>query len=99
MQQSHQTGHWIWTDFLCLNQKKSNEMDQKVPRVGLIYSEALRAISWLGSSRGMDESDNVSRCPHCITNFGLGASPYDGQEGGAVSLGPIFGQNLEDAGT
>lgn len=40
---------FLWTDFLCLDQKsKDYEIPQQVPRMGEIYSEATRTISWLG---------------------------------------------------
>lgn len=51
MQRSQETENWIWTDFLCLNQRNNEEMGQQVPRMGQIYSQAKRTISWLGCNR------------------------------------------------
>lgn len=48
MQRSQDTENWIWTDFLCPNQKDHTEMGHQVPRMGHIYSNAERTISWLG---------------------------------------------------
>lgn len=39
---------YYWMDALCLDQKSENEKAKQVPRMGTIYSEALRTISWLG---------------------------------------------------
>lgn len=47
-QRCPETGGWIWTDFLCLNQRDSTEMGHQVPRMGHIYSTAERTLSWLG---------------------------------------------------
>lgn len=43
-----QTQELIWTDFLCLDQHDDSEIHGQVPRMGEIYSEATRTISWLG---------------------------------------------------
>lgn len=51
MQLSQETENWIWTDFLCLNQRNNEEMGQQVPRMGQVYSQAKRTIAWLGCSR------------------------------------------------
>lgn len=48
MQRSQENENWIWTDFLCLNQKNHTEMGHQIPRMGHIYSSAERTISWLG---------------------------------------------------
>lgn len=51
MQRSQETETWIWTDFLCLNQRNNEEIGQQIPRMGQIYSQAQRTISWLGCNR------------------------------------------------
>lgn len=48
MQRSQEVDSWIWTDFLCLNQRSHTEMGHQVPRMGHIYSNAERTLSWLG---------------------------------------------------
>lgn len=45
---SHQNDYYIWTDFLCLDQGSTTEMNQQVQRMGHIYSGAARTIAWLG---------------------------------------------------
>lgn len=39
---------YYWTDLLCLDQTSHLEMQQQLPRMGTIYSEASRTIAWLG---------------------------------------------------
>lgn len=56
-QRRAETRNWIWTDFLCLNQRDHTEMGHQVPRMGYIYSKAERTISWLGCN----DSSWVSR--------------------------------------
>lgn len=51
MQRSQETETWIWTDFLCLDQRNNEEMGQQIPRMGQIYSQAKRTVSWLGCNR------------------------------------------------
>lgn len=51
MQQSEETDNWIWTDLLCLNQRDNTEMGHQIPRMGYIYSKAVRTISWLGYNK------------------------------------------------
>ncbi|KAJ4414980.1 hypothetical protein N0V82_007629 [Gnomoniopsis sp. IMI 355080] len=49
--QMKQTGvepSFLWTDFLCLNQKDKGEVSEQVSRMDEIYSSARRTISWLG---------------------------------------------------
>lgn len=39
---------YYWMDALCLDQHSVDEKAKQIPRMGTIYSEALRTISWLG---------------------------------------------------
>lgn len=39
---------YYWMDALCLDQDSADEKAEQIPRMGTIYSEALRTISWLG---------------------------------------------------
>lgn len=70
MQRSQETETWIWTDFLCLNQRNNEEIGQQIPRMGHIYSRAKRTISWLGCNRSSWASH-----PH-----GLSSHPPDLEE-------------------
>ena len=47
--------HWYWIDAICLNQSDVAERNEQVPRIGNIYSDAIRVIAWLGPA-----SDNSS---------------------------------------
>lgn len=42
---------WLWTDSLCIDQANHHELIQQVVRMGDIYSQAERVISWLGESK------------------------------------------------
>lgn len=70
---SHQTELYFWTDFLCLDQGSTVEMNQQVQRMGHIYSGAVRTIAWLGrpsstSSRDLQSlQDELDWIPDWLT--------------------------------
>ncbi|KAF8846443.1 HET-domain-containing protein, partial [Acephala macrosclerotiorum] len=39
---------YYWTDSLCLDQSKTEELKQQVPRMGIMYTNAALVVVWLG---------------------------------------------------
>lgn len=44
------TKFYYWMEALCLDQESDDEKAEQVPRMGTIFSDAVRTISWLGRS-------------------------------------------------
>lgn len=40
---------WVWIDRICINQDDLSERSKQVQMMGLIYSQAIRTLIWLGS--------------------------------------------------
>lgn len=68
MRQSGRTENWIWIDFLCLNQLDHSEMSQQIRRMGDIYSEAERVLSWLGRRRSSDPQQDLDAALRLIAS-------------------------------
>jgi hypothetical protein len=40
---------WVWIDKICINQDDLSERSKQVQMMGLVYSQAIRTLIWLGS--------------------------------------------------
>lgn len=61
---------YYWTDLLCLDQTSHLEMQQQLPRMGTIYSEASRTIAWLGRAPKDSSPDKRQNLEENITWLG-----------------------------
>jgi hypothetical protein len=55
---------WIWIDALCINQEDESEREEQVLKMGFIYSNSWRLLTWLGG-----EADDSSWAIAAITGF------------------------------
>lgn len=62
MQESGRCSSYYWTDSLCLDQANHTELNQQVPRMGTIYTNAALGVVWLGQDIGRGEE--LWACPY-----------------------------------
>jgi hypothetical protein len=43
-----ESNRMIWADAICINQKNEDEKNHQVPLMGIIYTNTMRVIIWLG---------------------------------------------------
>jgi hypothetical protein len=72
-------GKRIWIDSLCINQADLVEKSQQVKRMGNIYSEAERVVSWLGED--VKFAGELLECMNAIGGSILAEEEYSSIEG------------------
>jgi hypothetical protein len=45
---SNKHSHFFWIDQICINQPNTQEKEQQIPMMGLIYTHATNTVIWLG---------------------------------------------------
>jgi hypothetical protein len=51
---------FVWVDFLCINQRDSEERSIQIGRMGMMFKQAKQVVVWLGDEQDIKEDDITS---------------------------------------